>query len=334
MAWVGNNPPGNFDPAASAIRAPVSAIGLAQPVIDLVHWLLARGQSAIWQGAYPPSINGMDSRIYHRPSPNCERVVLLALFEGSAESGTGEISITPDDGAGTEVSAATVVSTGTTTRYGDPFWQAAVLVADLVDTDEQYHRIVWSDLVVRVAALFEVPRNSLDPAVHYAVAHRDGTYAGFDTGRQITDGADAGLTDLLAAIATAKDGVTRHMGGILLPDASAWSLASSGAWANVADGSLGTSGFGFRHRSRQLDDDVSKVSMTARVRARYTGSGTGQLRLRGADDTLTFSSLTSSLAWYSGSINVSSDGDDEIFPEVNTTDGTTSVEVASIQLYE
>jgi len=56
-----------------------------------------------------------------------------------------------------------------------------------------------------------------------------------------------------------------------------------------------------------------------------------------AGDSVTFTALTSSLDWYqqdSGTLKVSCLDDDRLYPEIQTTDDTTNVEVASVQIVE
>ena len=169
---------------------------------------------------------------------------------------------------------------------------------------------------------------------------RDGSYAGFESGRMVTEANAAGLTDLLGAISSSNSETRRHVGGIMLPDASAWSVTSAGAWTNMADPFLLTTGFGFQHRARRVRAATTSVAYTARIYARYHGTGTGQIRIRstGTGGSISFTGLGPGWGWYApdaaATLPVDATADDTLIPEGQTTDGTTTVELASAQLME
>lgn len=335
--WVPEVPRGFRDAEASAIRAPAVAAALSLHAMDRVNWLLARGASQICELYYPASITSMASgRIYHRRSANCTRLLLVALVE-KASGSTPTFTFTPSGGAA--VSLPFDPSTAATDRWSYPGWQSVVAAIPLSAAGLQYHTVSWSDLIVRVLALYEMPRDSLDTATDTMVAPRDGAYAGLEAGRMICDGSAAGIPDLLAAIASAKDATKRHGGIWLYPTSTPWTV-SSGAWANLADGSLGTSGFGFLHRARRVRSATTTVDYEVRVWARYTGANTGDMRIRSSvgGGTVSFTSLTNAFAWHSpdaaATLAVAADSDDTIIPEGITDDVATDVECASIQFLE
>jgi hypothetical protein len=329
---ISERPPGDFNSESSAIKAAASAIGLAIPLAEMTNWLLAAKGAVIFSGDYPTTTTAVSSRVYHRPSANCDRILIIAVIEKASQAG-GTITVTPDDGGGTAVSYTTD-TTAASNQFTDPLWQLWVTTADLVDTSEQYHTVVWTDLIVRSLTIMEMPRGLLDPSTDTAVAFRDGANSGLFAGRMITDGSSASMIDIFTGIASAKTATKRNGGGVMFGDATPWSLTSSGSWGNIADPFVGTSGFYFRHKARQVDSATSEVTYTGRVRAKYKGTGTGQLVLSGAKATLSFLTLSSSYAWYSGTWNVAADATDLIYPLAKTTDGTTAVAVTAIEFYE
>lgn len=325
-----------LDQQAGSIRAPGTAVMLPLPAAARANWLLAAQQASVFHATYPNTVTSLDSRIYHRPSTNCERILVIALIENSP-AGAGIINVAPSDGAGVTVSARCDY-TGSTDRWGSPGWFGAFLPATLLNTAFQFHKIDWTDLRVRQLAVFELPRTFLDPASDAAVAMRDGSWAGLESGRMVTDAAQGGVPDLLGAVASAYAETRRHVGGLMIPDATPWSVSSAGVYANIADPQMLTAGFGFPHRARRVRAATSVVAYDPRVRARYTGTGTGDLRIRSASDTVTFTGLGPAWGWYApdggGTLDVSAQGDDLLIPEAQTSDGTTTVEVSAIQFPE
>jgi hypothetical protein len=326
----------SLDQQAGSIRAAGQAAFLPLPAAERANWLLAAQQACIFQSAYPSTISALDSRVYHLPSANCQRILIVAMIENSP-GGAGILNVSPSDGAGTTVSAVCDY-TGATTRWGSPGWFGAFLPATLLNTNFQYHKVEWSDLVVRHLAVFEIPRSYLNPASDTAVAMRDGAFAGLESRRMVTDGTQGGISDLLAAVSSANAETRRHVGGIMLPDASAWSVTSAGAWTNMADPFLLTSGFGFQHIARRVRSATSTVEYTARIRARYQGTGTGQIQILSAGGSISFTGLGAAWGWYApdgaGTLSVDATADDTLIPEGQTTDGTTTVELAACQIME
>ena len=325
-----------LDTQMGAIRQVATGYGLALPVARRLNWLLAARGCVIGQYRWPSTVTSISSRIYHNASTNCARVGVIAIIE-RASAATGTISFTPSGGS---AETSDHESTAATTRWGAPSWEAWYHDAPITASGVQYHTISWTDLIVRSLTVFEIPRDWLDTASDTMVDRRGSGYAGLEAHRLISEGTSAGINDLIAATASARDATTRHGPGIIIPDGSAWSLTSSGAWANIADTALGTSDFGFAHRARYIRAATTSVAYTARIRARYQGTGTGDFRLVSGQtsDSISFTSLTSSWAWYSpdasATLDIDCQDDDEITPEAQTTDGTTTVEVSSIQIFE
>lgn len=334
--------PGPYlDQQAGSITAPGQATFLPLPALSRLHWLLAAQQGVVFQSAYPQSLitsmSADEGHVFHLPSANCDRILVIALIE-NATSDPGTITVTPTNGTGASTSV-THSYTGATSRWSRPSWSGAFIPATLIGSGIQYHKVTWTNLVVRHLALLEIPRTLLDPAADVAVAMRGGSFAGFESGRMITEAANGGLNDLLGAIASANAETRRHVGGIMLSDIYAWSVASKDVWANIADPSLLTSGFGFRHKARRVRSATTKVDYTVRVRARYNGGmGTGQMQVRSTSGSVSFSALTNIFAWHSpdaaGTLTVDAQADDTLIPEAKSTDVLTSVQVSSIQILE
>lgn len=327
--------------SASAIRAPAEASGLAQHVKERTNWLLAQGGSQVFNGAWPSSVTAVTSRVYHRRSDDADRLLVVALIERAATGQTGTLSFTPSGGS---ASSKTVTDDAATTPWGEPGWQIWYAAPTLVDTGLAYHTVTWTNLHVRGLLVLELARDVLDSAESdKMLADRDGSYAGLSTGRFITEGSTgslSGIPDVLAAIALASGATKRHGGGIIMPDDAAWGTNAK-AWTNIADPTLGTSGFGFPHRARQLRSATTTVEHEVRIRARYTGgSGSGDVRVRSekGGDTVPFTVVTSSWAWYApdggATLAIAADQDDTIVPEGIVTDGGTTVQVSSIQYLE
>ena len=330
---ISEQPPADFSSEASAIRSAATAVGLAIPLAELANWCLAGKASVIFSGGWPSTVSALSSRIYHKPTVNCERIVIIAVIEKANQAG-GRITITPDDGGGPAVSYD-LDDDDARSQFSVPIWHKWVATADLVDQSEQYHSVVWTDLIVRSLTILEMPRDLLDPSSDTAVSFRDGPNSGLFAGRMITDDTDASIIDILTAIGSAKTNTRRHGGGIMLPDSSPWSLVSNGAWGDIADSYLGTSGFGFQHKARQVDSATVTVKYTGRVRAKYKGTGTGDLVISGEKATLSFiGSLSDVWEWHTGTFKIDAGATDTLKPLVKTSDGTTAVAMTDFDYYE
>ena len=326
-------PPGDFNADSAAIKAAATSIVLAQPLADMVNWLIASKQGVIFSGAWPATVDALSSRIYHNPSVNCDRILVIAVIEKAAQAG-GTIDVTPDDGGGTGISRD-MDDTTATFQFTAPIWRVWMETADLVDQSDQYHTVVWSDLIVRSLMVLEVPRGLLDPSSDTAVALRSGSYSGLLSGRMITDSAVGTWEDILTGIASARTATKRHGSGVMFPDALPWSLTSSGAYANIADAALGTvPAFGFRHQARAVDSATTQVTYTCNLRARSNGTGLADFKLVGTKDSFAITSLGSSWAWYTSEIDIAADAVDLLEPDGQTDDGTTAIAVSSIQFRE
>ena len=331
--------PGSYlSSEAGSIRSKASAGRLALPLAHRVNWLLAARQGAIFRGSWPNTVSNLTGgRIYHRASENCHKILIVSMVEGSLK-GAGNITIAASQGAG-ETRSLDVTSVAAATRWGDPQWQIWLATATLDSTGIQYHKVDWDDLIVRSLSVYELPRGALDPALDTCVSLRTGAWAGLEMDRVITDGSVGSWQDIIAAVNSAQAATKRHAGGVLMPASTPWTKSSKDAWANVADPSLMTTDFGFSHKARMLRVDDASQEYDVFIRARYNGSGTGQVMVASheAGDSVTFTALTSSLDWYqqdSGTLKVSCLDDDRLYPEIQTTDDTTNVEVASVQIVE
>ena len=335
--WIPETPRGFRDAEGSAIRAPAVAASLSLHAMDRVNWLLARAPSQICQLSYPASVTALASgRIYHRRSANCDRLLLVALVERASGS-ISSFTFTPSGGA--PISLPYDPSQAATYRWSRMGWQSVVAAIPLGAAGLQYHTVSWSNLIVRLLCLYELPRDVLDTTADTMVAPRNGGFAGLESGRMITDGATAGIPDILAAIASARDATARHGGIWLYPTGKPWGV-SCVAWANLAVGSLSTSGFGFKHRARRVRSATTTVDYEVRVWARYTGTGTGDMRITSTvgGGTVSFTALTNAFAWHAPDgaalLAVAADADDTLVPAGITDDLTTDVECASIQYLE
>ena len=330
---ISESPPGDFIADAAAIKAAATSIGLAQPLADMVNWLLASRQGVVFSGGWPTTVENLSSRIYHNPSVNCDRILVIAVIEKAAQAG-GVLTITPDDGGGTAISVE-VDDTTATTQFASPIWQTWMATAELVDQSAQYHTVVWTDLIVRSLTVLEVPRGLLDPSSDTAVALRAGPYSGLLSDRMITDSAVGTWEDILTGIASARTATKRHGSGVMFPDALPWSLTSAGVFGNIADAALGTvPAFGFRHQARAVDSATTQVTYTCKLRARSNGTGLADFKLNGTKDSFTIKSLGSSWAWYTSELDVAADAVDLLEPDGQTDDGTTAIAVSSIQYME
>jgi hypothetical protein len=333
--WVPETPRGFRDVEGSAIAAPAVAAVLPLHAMDRVNWLLAHGASQILSCYYPSTITAMSSgRIYHLRSADCSRLLVVALVE-KASGSSPSFSVTPSGGAA--VTLAFDPSTTATTRWGSPGWQLVVAAIPLSASGLQYHEASWSNIIVRSLAVYELPRDLLDTAVDTMVAPRSGSFAGLEAGRMICDGSVGSVADILAAIVSARDATKRHGGAWLYPTSDPWSVSSK-TWANLADGTLGTSGFGFQHTARRIRSATSTVKYDVRVWARYAGNATGDMRIRAGASTVDFTALTGSWAWHSpdsaAQLSVDATATDTLIPEGITDDLSTTVECASVQYIE
>jgi len=331
--YVHPDPDGPLDAVASAIRRTASAAGLAAPLVRRANWLL-RGSRVVAHYTYPSTVSQMETaagRIYHRRSTNTTRLLLIALIE-RATSAAGTISFQPSGGATVTYEHAL---TGATTRWAYPAWSAWVRACDMSATGLQYHEIEWSNLVVREVLLLEVPRDQFDTDVDTCVEYQGPGYAGLRSGRMITDGGVGGVQDILGAIASARDATKRGGGGILLPDASAWYLYGPSTWGNIADAALGTSGFGFPHRARQVREATDAVELKVAWRAIYVGDTGAGFRLLSEEtaDAAT-AAMTTYWAWYTDTVDVSSATTDYLYPQATADTAETTAYVSSIQWLE
>ena len=340
VVHIPEGPPGYRDDDASAIRAPASAGGLVLPAAAMANWLLAHGASVVAQMYFPSGkgISAMNTRVYHRRSADCDRLVMVPLIRyASGAQPTFKVTISGKSQVDIEFDE----STTETTAWGDPCWQRPITVFELSANGFQYHAVEWSNLYVSSIMWFEMPRDLLDTALSDTLVEIDyGAYAGLISDRMITDGSRAGVPDILAGVASAKTATKKHGGGWWAPDDSPWSVAASGIWSNIADTAMSTSGFYFPHRARKVLSNDTVQSYEVRIRARYTGTGTGDFRLSSTygSDTVSFTSLTSGFAWYApdsaAALDLAAGTHDKITPEAQTTDSGTDVEVSSIQWIE
>lgn len=332
-------PPGSIDTQNGAIRAPVSAGKLLRPSAALLNWLLqVCKQGLIFHGSWGASVTAMSTSIYHCRSVNCNHVLFVALVERSTYAQGGTLTFTPVSGSPiTETFYDT--STPSSRFPGDSRgWAVYAVVAPVDHSGFFGHGLAWTNLVVRTAMLMELPSALLDYDDGDTIIESFyGSYAGLQAGRHLTDSPAAGVPALLSATEAARDGTRRHFHPLVVPDGSAWSHSSSGTWGNMMDGVFGTSNGYIPHEGRQIRAASTVVNYDARVRARYTGTGTGDLRIRSGTDSISFTSLTGSWAWHepdSGALDIDAGTTDQVIVECQTTDGTTDVEVSSIQLVE
>jgi len=259
------------------------------------------------------------------------------MIERSLKS-TGNITIAASQGAG-ETRSLDVTSVAAATRWGDPQWQIWLATATLDSTGIQYHKVDWDGLIVRSLSVYELPRGALDTDVDTCVSLRAGAWAGLEMDRVITDGSAGSWQNIIAAVNSAQAATKRHAGGVLMPANTPWVKSSKDVWANVADPSLMTTDFGFSHKARMLRVDDASQEYEVFIWARYNGTGTGQVMISSheAGDSVTFTALTGAFGWHqqdSGTLKVSCHDDDRLYPEIQTTDDTTNVEVASVQVIE
>jgi hypothetical protein len=328
--------PGDYlDSEAAAIRATASASSLVAPLIDRINWLLAARGGHVFSQSWPASFSALaGGRIYHRPSPNCGQILVVALIE-SSPAGAGYISIDPSDGAGTAI-RLDVDDTTATTRWGDPGWFVWIEVADLTKSGLQYHTLDWSDLYVRHLSVFEVGRSQLDTSVDTCVSPRSSSFAGLEIGKMITEGTEAGIRDITAAIASVQTCCHRHF-GFMFPTGSAWSTTSSGSWADLMDAVLSTSGGGMKHRAPMLRSDDTVQDYDVRIWAKDSGTADGDVRVSSvsAGDSVSFTALTNAYGWHSpdsGTLDIDCTADDTIIIEVQTDNWSSYSHVASVQL--
>ena len=341
LVWVPENPGEELDRESGSIRSVAASGSFSMPLAGRLNWLLAARGATIFRQFYSSYITTMaatEGRVYHQCSPNCTRILVLALVE-KATSASGSVSVTPSDGAGSTFTT-NFTDTTATTRWGSPGWTLIAIPADLTKTGWQYHVVSWTDLAVREISVHELPRTVLDPSSDTAVGFRSGAFAGLEIERMITEASNAGLSDLLAAVASAKPATARHMGGVLFPDTYRWSVSSSGSYANLADSSLGTSGFGFLHRARQLRSGDTSVSYRVVFRARESGGAAADVRVRsnGTGDTASATSLGAAFAWVTPDagdrLDVDCTADDTIYLEGQTNKAWNYSQCSSIQLVE
>lgn len=335
-------PPGPTYSEDFAIRSPLSAGRFFQPSRKLLNWLLqVCKQGNIFSAYFPATVSSVGTRCYHRPSSNCSHVLFLFLVERSTYAPGGFITV----GKGSPVTQYFYDTSVPASRFpgedderGWGIWAALVPQHGTAGLD--YYTILWTNVVVRHVMAMELPRylcdfDSGDEIVELHIAGG----SGFRPGDFVSDSDEAGVYALLQAAYDARLSTKRHCTPLVIADANAWSLASSGAWGNMMDSPLATSSGFFRHQGRYLRQALAYETYDVMVRARYTGTGSGDLRVRSATmaDTVTFTSLTSSFAWYaqdSGSLSIDGSASEQIYIECQTTDGTTNVEVASVQLIE
>lgn len=328
-------PGGFFDPEAGTIRTRASGVGLALPAVHRANWLLGLGQGVVFSGAWPTSVEDLDSRIYHRRSENCDSIGVLALIESAGAGGSGSLAITPSGGAAVTYTHDDVA---TTDPWTDPTWAMWIAPIGLTDTGLAYHTLVTSNLRVRRLLVWELSRDTLYSAASDVMCElRDGAYTGFEGGRMITEGATGGLADLYAAIISAADNTRRHPGGFIFPDAAAWAKCSKDAWGSIGAAETGMSAFYWPTRARKLRSGTTEVAHEVRVRARLVGTGDGDLRLRSGatGDSVSFTSLGAAWGWYAPDgaelLDIDCAGD-ELYPEVYCDALSVDVEVASIQV--
>ena len=331
--WIPGSPGSTSDDTASEIRATCVAAALPLPVAARVIWLLAHGASLVFEGSWPASLTALESRIYHRRSANAVSLFVIALIEHGEKGGGGYMTITPAGGA---AATKTLTDDAASTAWGDPGWQSWVVALPLVDSGLQYHAIEWDGMAVRYLSVFELVRDELDTASDVMVAMSSGSYAGLEAGRWITDGSAGSVRDLLLAVNSAKDATKRHGGGVIFADGTPWTI-TSGSRGNVADGTLGTSGFYWPWRARRLKVGTETVAHEVRIRAK-TSSGTGRFYLQGLWDTVAFTSISSSWAWHSpddsATLDVGAGSDDTLWPEGYCLTGGATLSIASVQWFE
>lgn len=329
--------PGALSQQAGAIRALCSSAGLASPVVNKLHWVLANSCGVIWSQGFPSSsLTDLDSRIYHRPSPNATAIGVVALIS-HADQGGGSLTITADDGAGDSATFSTYQTTGSDRFAEGAEWQLWVATIDLADTDYQYHTVVSSDLYVRKCLVLELPRAALDTALDYCTDWRSGAHSGYLPGRMITESTATGIGSLIDLSATAVNQGKRHV-NVILPSTD-WSHteivsdsppADSG-WVTGAPSAYGT--FAFPHQARTIKASDSLQSYTCRMSGYVSGGllDTFYLRLRssGTADTAASSSSTETTETFldCGSLDVDAQSVDSIYPEVRTVTGSTATVV-------
>lgn len=328
--WIPEEPLGYRNVEASAIRAPAISATLPAHAAMRVNWLLARGASLILEQWWPTAITDLDTRVYHRRSANAKRLFIVALIE-RASSAPGSLAITP---AGGSTYTKETSDTAATTPWGDPQWEAWIADLPLTNTGLQYHTVATTDLRLRYLAVLELVRGELDTATDTMVELASGSYAGLEAGRWICDGSVASVADILAGIASAKDATKRHLGGVIFDTGTPWAVTGK-TEKNVADPTLATADFYFPVRSRMLRADDTHEHYDVRVQARHTAEGSaGTLKVTGSLDSVSFTSLTSSWAWYSpdgnNTLDIACTGD-KLTPTGWTDDNAASVEVASVQ---
>lgn len=320
-----------LDTASSAIRAVPRAAGLSLPLAARVNWLLAARKGSFFRQSYPSTISALsDGEIWFRRSGNCDRLLVLALFEQSP-GGAGVFTVIPDSGASV---SADYLDTAAGTRWGDPDWGSWWGVVPLITNGVQSLWVEWSDLIVRHLMVAEIPRSELDPAPDDAVALRAESYAGLEYDRMITDGLSGGVPDVLDRITDARDATDRHLGGLLLPDASAWAATSVGAWGNLMDAALNTVDGGWLHRARQVRSSDTVVTYQLKFRARVTGTGTANLRFRAASGDSATVALGGAWGWTTDTLDLDATADDTVYVEAETSDATTVAELAQAYLFE
>lgn len=330
---------------ASATRRAASSASLMMHAVRRANWLLAARQNAFFICCFKNShsSNPVNIPVYHNASANCEKVLVVAVLEEAPKVpvGNGYISVESDSGSGGADTAQFILDEATPRfRFNTPKWILWTAILDIDNPGEQYHNVSIKDLDVHSIMMCEIPRGLLDPSVDTAVAEiGSDTYTGLVQGRSITDDATAGISDVLAAIDSAKDNNLRFAVNHILGEGDEWSATSSGTWGTIGATETAMTTFGWRHKARCLKSGDTTRTYDIRICARYSGTGTGQLRFRSSQtgDTVTFSSLTSSYAHHSSgasTLQISCDAVDDIYPEVYTTDGTTTVDIRSVAIYE
>lgn len=339
-------PDGPLDVESSAIRRAASAAGLAMPLARRLNWLL-RGSRVIAMFQYPSSqvvsMTADEGRIYHRRSVNADRVACIAMIEQGTNS-NAQITFKPSGGT---TLTHVFPSTLTTTRWGSPSWSMWPFVGDLVNSGFQYHEVTWTNLRVRSLLVLEIPRDRLDSTSDTMVEYMGTGQSGLRSGRIISDGAAGGITDLLAAIASAHTETRRAGGGFLFPSANAWwAMAPWGGTENMFDVNLNTSGGGFKHQALQIREATTDVEYSTVFRARYVHTPDGESLLPSASVSLTSSetavgvtkAVTDTWAWYVNDgvdvINIAADTEDTLILEGDTSAGDTELQVSSVQWVE
>lgn len=331
---------------AAKIRRPASSTEFMQPLVNRVNWLHAAQKGLIFHGAW---INetalgvsaDLDSRIYHRQSLNCDRIGVLAIVENAEESTGGYLNIQASAGStGEEIDFYTDQDSSASMAQDANLWQIWFKTAETAGTGVQYHTIQTTNLNLRYLALFEMPRELLDPATENVVKEINGSYSGILNGRMICDDATsngAGLLSLYTLIASAEAATDRQGGGFIIPPAKPWYTAST-SLANLADGKLGTSDFTFKHRAREVRNGTTEVTYQVYFHIaleRDEGdTATYRFESSGTSDYAEVTTSSNSWNWQTDEVTVDVTANDDLKLRGMTDDATNKANLISCQWFE